>query len=91
MGVYFDKYKDERFPTIWQVTKMCENGQDVDVELDWYVGCYSGPWKIRKVQGKVWNKAIPLTSVLCSVTVTKSMKLTASSVNALNATYTKFE
>ena len=89
VGVYLDKYKDERFPIIGQITKMCENGQDV--ELDWYVGCYSGPWKVCKVRGKVWSEVILLTAVLCSVTVTKNMKLTASSVDALKAAYTKFE
>ena len=89
VGVYLDKYKDERLPIIGKVTRVCENGQDV--ELDWYVGCYSGPWKVCKVRGKVWSEVIPLTSVLCSVTLKNSMKLTASSIDALKAAYTKFE
>ena len=87
VAVYLEKYKDERFPMIGQVTELCENGQDI--KLDWYIGCYSGQWKICKRRGVVWNEVVPLTSVLSQIVFTKNMKLKGSVESTLRSLYSR--
>ncbi len=64
---------------------------DESVDIDWYMGCYSGSWKVcmigRGTTRKVWNESVPFTAILRSIQFTKSMKLHKDTVLALKNKY----
>ena len=87
VAVYLDKYKNELPPMIGQITTVHKEG---DVTLNWLHGCYSGTWKICKVQGKVWSERIPMSCIISRVELTKSMKLPSNIVALLKEQYATY-
>ena len=55
VAVYLDKYEDEQSPMIGQITTIKENG---DLQLDWFVGSYSGVWNVCRIRRQVWNEEV---------------------------------
>ena len=90
IAVYLEEYKDE-IPQIGMVSALSPRGDKSEVEVDWYMGCYSGSWKVCMCGGgrarKVWKEVIPYKAILMQVHFTKSMKLTKSTVSLLKEKY----
>ena len=68
VAVYLDKYEDEQLPMIGQITTIKENG---DLQLDWFVGSYSGVWNVCRIRRQVWNEEVPSSCVISPVKFTK--------------------
>ncbi len=68
VAVYLDKYDPEQ-PQIRKITSISSMDETVDIE--WYMGCYSGIWKVcmigRGTTRKVWSVSVPFTAILRSI------------------------
>ena len=88
VAVYLEKYRDE-LPLIARIVSV--RSSNVDVEVEWYIGCYSGDWKVcmrgRGRSREAWREQIPKSSILFPVELTKSMKLSKDTVEALKSSY----
>ena len=45
VAVYLERYRDE-LPLIGMVASLSPKGNISEVELNWYVGFYSGSWRV---------------------------------------------
>ena len=85
MAVRCMKFKER--PLIGCVTSV----NSITVVTDWYVGSYSGTWKIWKGRenGKptIFQEVIKLQDVLATVEFTKSMRLSPKTVSTLKQLY----
>ncbi len=81
--MYYEKYKDEQLPMIGRVVSIKES----KVELEWYIGCYSGVWRVCKIRGKAWTECVPLSCVVSSIQLTKSNKIPPETVLYLRQQY----
>ena len=88
VAVYLDKYKHEQLPMIGQITSVHQ--ADGDVTLNWCVGCYSGSWKICNIRGKVWSERVPVSCIISTIKLTKSMKLPSKTTRLLKEQYAKY-
>ena len=88
IAIYLPQYRDE-LPTIGEVVNIDEEGAKVEVE--WYVGSYTGVWRVctqRKGRATVpWRETIPKESIHFPVNFTKSHRLLKSFIIKLKETY----
>ena len=92
VAVYLEKYRDE-LPLIGMVASLSPLDDNSKMELDWYMGCYSGSWKVCMYGGgrarKVWKEIVPCSAILFPVQFTKSMKLPKTTVSLLKEKYAR--
>ena len=91
VAVYLERYRDE-LPLIGKVTSLSPRGDNSEVELNWYMGCYSGTWKVcMRGRGRAreeWKEIVPHNSIiLAPVEFTASMKLKKCIVSTLKEKY----
>lgn len=86
VAVYLPQYRDE-LPLIGKITHT--RGEIV---LHWYVGTYYGPWRpCKRHESSVdWVEKVFLAPVLCTVSLSKSFRLSNALVLTLKAAYKKF-
>ena len=86
VAVFLPQYKDE-LPTIGKVVSCDENS----AEVEWYVGSYSGVWRVcKKRSGRTtvpWRETIPKESILFPINFTKSLRLSKSCADKLKQAY----
>ena len=88
VAVYLDKYSMEKFPLIGKVTAINPNGNHL--QLDWYVGSYSGVWRVCKQRKVVWSEEVKVDCILTTVAFTDAMRLSRSMVQNLKTRYEKY-
>lgn len=86
VAVYLPQYRDE-LTTIGKVVS-CDEKSAV---VEWYVGSYSGVWRVcKKCSGSskvLWRETIPKESILFPINFTKSLRLSKSCVDKLKQAY----
>ena len=86
VAVYLPQYRDE-LPIIEKVVSF----DSENAEVEWYVGSYSGVWKVcKRRQGRElvpWRETIPQECILFPVNFTKSFRLRKCTVDQLKEAY----
>ncbi len=81
VALRLDKYADE-IPQIGKVVKLT----DMDVTVEWWIGCYSDTWREWKERGAVVTETFPRNAIIYSgIHFTKTFRLRGSTVNPLTA------
>ena len=76
VALYLSQYRDE-LPLIGRVISIPMDG--LHVEIEWLVGSYNAPWHLckKRVDRKYvpWTKFVPKSSILSTVELTRSQRL----------------
>ena len=92
VALFVSKYEDE-IPQIGQKVSM---PSETDVEIEWWVGTYSGPWKKDCIPGHSFYprnvvSSLPPCAGFFPVELTKSRRISRSAKDRLVQAYSSLE
>lgn len=86
VACFVPKYRDE-IPQIGEVLEV----NNESILLHWWDGTYSGHWKALSMrQGRTsapWTESVSRSSILCELSLTKSLKLSKTTQEKLHKVY----